>query len=222
MNVFIDIETIPTQPEEETKAAIVVEPPASIKKQETLDAWHKGEGKYAGVKDALIEETYRKTALDGAKGEVISVCFSVEGNQYTKHRSLGYSESELISDVFCGLEDCLEARPPFFIGHNIRFDLKFLWHRAVILGIDPCFKLPFSGRHNSDFFCTMEAWAGFNQRISQDNLCKALGIEGKPDGISGANVWDHVKAGDIGKVAEYNADDVQKVEAIYNRLNFIN
>ena len=227
-SVIIDVETIPAQPEEEAKAAIAesIKPPSTMSKPETIEQWHKGEGKYKGVKDALIEEAYRKTALDGAKGEIISVSIGdMSGSIKTVSRDMEAPEVKILDNAFRVISAfCtgdIHTSRPYFIGHNVQFDLKFLLHRAVINGISPGFKLPFGGRHKSDFYCTMQAWAGFGQRISQDNLCKALGLEGKPDDISGANVWDHVKAGDVDRVAEYNAYDVDTVREIYKKLNFI-
>ena len=224
MNVFIDIETIPAQPEAETRAAIAenIKAPAAMKKPETIADWHNGAGKYAGEKDALIEEQYRRTSFDGSKGEIISVAWAVSnGEVQSQHRNLGESESELLAGVFERIHSEIGGRPPMFIGHYISgFDLKFLFHRAVINGIRPPFALPFYGRHDKDFYDTNTAWAGFRDRISQDNLCKALGIEGKPGDIDGSKVWDFVKAGNVERVAEYNRDDVEKNRRIFNRLNF--
>ena len=229
MKVFLDIETIPQQPESEVKALIAetISAPAAMKKQETIDAWHAGEGKYAGEKIALIEEQYRKTALDGGKGEIFSIAWSVDGGDVNcEHRVLvdGELDEELVLGCFFGaLQDSMkdDAVNPYFVGHNIQWDLKFIWQRAVILGIKPPCELPFGGRHKSNFYDNMQAWAGFGQRISQDNLCKALGIEGKPDDISGSNVWDYVKDMAYSKIANYNIDDVKTVIEIYNRINFI-
>lgn len=224
MKVFIDIETIPQQPEEETKAEIekTIEAPAAMKKAETIAAWHNGSAKYEGAKDAAVEKAYRDTSFDGGKGEIISIAWSIEGDEVaSQHRNLGDSEFDLIQHVFDIVVNAKHDRPPFFIGQFVAgFDLKFLYHRCVILGVKPPFKLPFNGRHDKDFYCTQEAWAGFKGRMSQDNLCKALGIDGKPDDIDGSKVWDFVKAGNIARVAEYNRDDVEKNIKIYNRLNF--
>lgn len=199
MNIYLDIETIPAQPELETKAEIAktIEAPASMKKAETIADWHNGVGKYAGVKDAAIEEAYRKTALDGANGEVISVSYSDGKDILVTSRELDdseYTEAQLLKSVFWHIEEMAKNHgskiDPYFVGHNIQWDLKFLWHRAVINKVNPGFKLPFGGRHKSDFYDNMQAWAGFNGRISQDNLSKALGMEGKRDEVTGSNVWD--------------------------------
>lgn len=225
MMVPIDIETIPQQPEEETKDEIAktIAAPSKMTKAETIADWHNGAGKYAGVKDAAIEKAYRDTSFDGGKGEIISIAWSIEfGEVVSQHRNLGESEGDLIQHVFDCIVNAKHDRPPFFIGQYVAgFDLKFLYHRCVILGIKPPFKLPFNGRHDKDFYCTQAAWAGFNGLMSQDNLCKALGIEGKPDDIDGSKVWDFVKDGNVKRVAEYNRDDVTKNIEIYNRLNFI-
>jgi hypothetical protein len=223
MNVFIDIETIPQQPEAETRAEIekTIEAPGQISKPETIAEWHSGVGKYAGVKLAAIDEQYRKTALDGAKGEICSVSFSVEGEAiFTVDRREG-DELNLLTVMFAYMRKQLGGRLPFFIGHNIGgFDLKFLFHRCVINRVNPEIDLYQWGRHGNHYFDTMQAWAGYGQRISQDNLCAALGIKGKPSDICGANVWDHYKAGNIARIAEYNADDVATVIEIYKRLTF--
>jgi DNA polymerase elongation subunit (family B) len=225
--IFIDIETVPEQPEDKAKAEIAktIEAPKTMSKKETIDAWHNGKGKYEGIKDAAIEDAYRNTSFDGAKGEIISICVSDGKTFDTNFRSLDQDESYVIRNTFKAIAEMTEQKEhhsqPYFIGHFVAgFDLKFLFHRCVILGIKPPFKLPFDGRHNQDYYCTQQAWAGFNGRMSQTNICKALGIPGKPDDISGSNVWDFVKGGNVQRVAEYNRGDVEQNIEIYNRLNF--
>ena len=221
MNCYLDIETIPAQPKDEAKAIIAesISAPATMKKQETIDDWHNGADKYAGVKEATIDEAYRKTALDGAKGHICSIAFAIEDQEVLA--VYDNKETELLRLFFTSLHNQLDGRPPFFIGQFIGgFDLKFIFHRAVILGVKPPFELPFWGRHNQHFFDNQQAWAGFNGRMSQDNLCKALGIDGKPSDITGANVYDHWLDGDIKRIAEYNKDDVEKARLIHKRLTF--
>jgi DNA polymerase elongation subunit (family B) len=237
VNIFLDIETIPQQPETAAKIGIAktIDAPKTMSKPETIQEWHSGQGKYAGVKAAAIEKAYRDTSFDGAKGEIISIALATdEGSVAGYSRALDSDEARLLNMAFDTIGDHLDKynlkqqagslrgiNQPYFIGHYVAgFDLKFLWQRAVILGIKPPFKLPFDGKHGKDYYCTMQAWAGFRERISQDNLCRALGIEGKPDDIDGSKVWDFVKAGNIDRVAEYNRDDVAKVRQIYKRLTF--
>ena len=227
MNIFIDIETIPKQPENETKAEIAktIKAPAAMKKPETIQDWHNGAGKYEGVKEAAIDEAYRKTALDGTYGEVISCVVSNGADFASFNRNITDPEADLVKNIFIAINTLTRNQErqvaPYFIGHNVPFDLKFLWHRAVINSVKPGFALPFDGRHGKDYYDNMQAWAGFKGRISQDNLCKALGMEGKRKEVTGSNVWDFVKAGEIAKVSEYNKDDVNDVIDVYNRIKFI-
>jgi len=194
--------------------------PAKMSKVETIADWHAGKGKYKGAKDAAIEKAYRDTALDGGKGEIISIAWKVGRQVKSVYEELGTGDKLMIETAFDCIDRECNKNPPYFIGHNIPWDLAFLWKRAVILGIKPPFKLPFGGRHKSDFYDNSQAWAGYNKRISQDDLCKVLGIEGKPDDINGSKVWDFVKAGKVERVREYNEYDVSTVETIWKRLNF--
>lgn len=241
MNTFIDIETIPGQGTYESFLKDTVEnfkaPSGLTKTQACADLGLDGDkAKYTSKDDAIAmwvakfseekapevaEHNWRKTALDGTQGEVISVAWAVESDKVLSvYRELDYSEAEFIGDAFDMIEQHLQGRPPTFIAHNAPFDLKFLFRRAVILGVKPSFRLPFRGRHGSDYFCTSEAWCEYGERISLNNLCKALGIEGKPDDIDGSKVWDFVKAGNVERVAEYNEWDVEQLRKVYNRLNF--
>ncbi len=224
MNVYTDIETVPEQPELEAKMVIAdtIKAPSQMKKSDTIEEWHSGSGKYVGVKDAAIEETYRKTSFDGSRGEIISIAWAIEDEDIlSKSRQLGECEGDLLQLFFDSVGNAKHSRPPYLIGHYISgFDLRFIFQRAVILGIKPSFKIPFNGRHGSDYYDTMIAWAGYKGSISQDDLCKALGVQGKPDDIDGSQVWDFVKSGDVARVEEYNRDDIDKVRQIHNRINF--
>lgn len=221
MNIPIDIETIPQQPEQEARLVIAetIQHPGSMKKPETIQAWHNGEGQYAGVKDALIEEQYRKTSFDGAKGQICSIAWAVRDN--IEVSKPGSNEGDILENFFSSIRNDLNGRPPYFVGHYIGgFDLKFIFQRAVVLGIKPGFDLCQWGRHDRNFYDTMLAWAGYGGSISLDNLCKALGIEGKGEEIDGSKVWDFYKDGKHQEIADYNKQDVEKIIRVYDRLTF--
>lgn len=241
MNVFLDIETIPGAAcrDEFFKDAVAnFKAPSSLTKTQACadlgltgndakftskdDAIAQWVAKFSESKaDEVAEQEWRKTSFDGAKGEVCSIAWRIEGQEPRSVSRANFSEAEMLLAFINGIGNHTTGRPPFFIGQYVAgFDLKFLFHRMVILGQKPSFNLPFNGRHGKDFYCTQEAWAGFKGRMSQDNLCKALGIEGKPGDIDGSKVWDFYKAGKIARIEEYNRDDIDKVEQIYNRINF--
>lgn len=230
--VYLDTETIPEQPEDEARQVISenITPPGNMKSPATISDWENGRGKYAGAKDIAIEEGYRKTALNGAKGQICSIAYAVKDDKIRSFSLYGYETETDILNAFIGSlsKDLLKenrAWTPFFIGHRLAgFDLKFLYHRFVINKIDPGYELPFYGRNKHDYYDTMVSWSGsynLKDSISQNDLCKALGIEGKPDGIDGSKVWDFFKEGRIEEIEAYNRDDVDKVRQIYKRLNFV-
>ena len=167
------------------------------------------------------EQEWRKTSFDGGKGEVISIAWALEDGEIgVNYREQEQCEKEYLAETLMTIEHELKQLPPMFIGHNIVFDLQFLFRRCVVLGVKPPFKLPFTGRHGTDYYDNMVGWCGYKDRISQDNLAKALGLKGKPDSIDGSKVWDFYKAGKIKEIAEYNIDDVDQCRQIYNRINF--
>lgn len=225
MNIYLDIETIPTQPEEETKARLAedIKAPGQMKDPVTIAKWHDGVGKYEGDKEKAIEKAYRATALDGTYGHLLSFTIMNDKEYIVSNIGLAMDERATLENfkrAVWALIDDSNGRPPFFIGHNIEFDLKFLFRRAVILGVDLGFALPFAGRHGKDYFDNMIAWCGTKERISQDKLAKALGFKGKPDGIDGSKVWDAYKAGEIDIIEEYNISDVKQCRDIYRKINF--
>lgn len=260
IHVNLDIETIPQQPEEQIKARIAetIKPPGTIKKPETIKAWMEGIGDYAGVREALIDEQYHKTGLDGGRGHIICVTLSFgdSADLYTyfvtppagqpsdasaaleKHperavallineKTLGQpielvtSEQYLLRNLFMDIRTELEGAPPFYIGHNISFDLRFLYHRSVVHGIDPRIPLYQDKKHGFHFWDTMEAWVGFRNYISQDALCEILGIDGKGMELTGDKVWEYYKAGRHCEIIGKNRHDVRQVRQIYKRQNYL-
>lgn len=190
-------------------------------KAECIAEW---EERFATIKSPEVaEQKWLKTSFDGAMGEVICISGMVyPGETVSFWRKLGQSEGDMLQNYFDMMAAAYNGRTPMFVGHNIsNFDLKFLYHRCVVLGIKPSVKLPFAGRHDRDYFDNMIAWTGhISKFISQDNLARALGLPGKPDDIDGSKVWEYVKAGQEEKVAAYCNDDVSQLYRIYNRLMF--
>lgn len=251
MRVFTDIETIPGQNpklREEIAAQfsgvpLYEEPrcPRNIKKPETIREWELNT--FPGLREAAlqkykddvakretaIEEAWRKTGLYGDQGEIVCVGWAIEDAEpHVLSRGLNGSEAELIQLFFTTIYKQLNKRHPSWVGHNVSFDLRFLFHRAVILGIKPCINLHIDAKPWSEQVQdTMVMWAGMRDKISLDRICKALGIQTKgedlPDGeyIDGSLVWEFVKRGEIEKVAAYCKADVIRCREVYKRINFL-
>ena len=126
------------------------------------------------------------------------------------------------------IRDCQAAIGPVtVVAHHAEFDLRFLYHRAVILGVPVPAWFPVNQRPNvgGDVFAgprvfdTMTYWAGYNGRIGQDRLCAALGIE-RSDDIGGNEVYDRWLAGDGDAIWQHNKADVERLRRIHRRLTF--
>ncbi len=232
MNIYLDIETIPGQaPGIKEILAERVTPPGNYKKAETIAAWE------ANEKPALVEEAWLKTSFDGAFGHiaVASIAIGEEAPLTFYGADWPNNEREILLNLFNAIETAggrelsggtRQTGKLVFVGHNVlNFDLRFIFQRAVMLGIRPPASIPFDAKPwGSEVFDTMTAWAGVRGTVSLDKLCKVFGIASKgseiEDEIDGSKVWEFVKSGRIDDVAKYCAGDVERVRQIHKRLTF--
>lgn len=249
MRITIDIETIPGQqpglresfledarnnirpPSSKTKdelaAQLGITDAAEIKftaKDAMLAAWVSRFANEAAAEQA--EDAWRKTSFNGALGQICVIGYAIEDQEPVALYAADYENGDagLLRDFFAAITDLrCDGRPvkPMFIGHNLAaFDLPFIFHRAVINGVPLPAGFPIHPKPWGDeCFDTMTYWAGPKDRISLDNLCRALGIEGK-GGMDGSQVWDFVRAGRIAEVADYCKHDIEITRAAYKRLTF--
>lgn len=229
MQLFIDIETIPSQQadaREQVRATI--KPPGTLKKTESIAAWWEHESA------AAVEDAYRRQSLDGGlAGEIISIAACTpDGRQWVKCRTQAEKESELLLAFGAQVESWIDqdaravaegfnyAQDPFLIGHNAAFDIGFLWRRCIVNGVRLPFKVPGpmarAGQHYGD---TMLVWAGYGNRVSLDALTRALGVRSpKDNGMDGSQVFDAWLAGEHERIAEYNLNDALATAAVWHRL----
>ena len=237
MNIIIDIETIPDQSlgaidrymgddikvscPHKTKAAIGADLGMNENEYKFIGAedlkqkWVNEKGDKAKKEQA--ESKWLKTSFNGGYGQICCVCFSFEGELFT---FLDKSEGKLLHCLWDKIDHLLSGRHPNFIAHNAKFDLPFLYHRSVVNSVKPVRGFKPYGRHGHDYFCTMEAWAGFNGKIGLNRLAEILSLGQKAEGMSGADVWPEYQKGNIKKIAEYCKQDVQLTSDVYDRLTF--
>ena len=232
----LDIETIPGQ------AAAVLEALRADAEAEKAEcrapANYKDDAKIAehiaaqhAVIDAAVMDKWRKTSFDGAYGQIAVVSFAIDGGEpvkvYRDDWQAPGAETGLLEELRDTMHERLNPKTEVaaqIIGPNVSaFDLRFLVQRSIILGVKPHPVLARAAAckpwETDRVFDTMVQWAGVGNRISLDKLCKALGLPGKGE-IDGSKVWDYVQAGRIAEVADYCADDVRKVWAVYQRMTF--
>lgn len=228
MEIYLDIETCPSQLEGvREQLAKGVTCPGNITKAESVAAWE------AEKKPALVEEAWRRTSFDGALGHVavIGLAFDDEEPQtFWSPEWLG-RERDMLREAFDVIhERCSHdlGDRPVFVGHNIvEFDFRFLFQRAVMLGVKPTPFIPFSAKSWDDaVFDTMVRWGGTKNHTKLDKLVGVMGLQKKGseigEEIDGSRVWDFVNAGRIADVATYCGGDIERTRGVFKRMTFAN
>lgn len=217
--VYIDIETIPTQNEAfKFDIASEVKAPATHKKQETIGKWFRENG------DAAKAEAIHRTSFDGGAGEIFCIGLDVDDKNILCKRSdlLPDSEKLMLTEFNDAVSDLSGINNPHFIGHYISdFDLRFIYHRMIVHKVKPKFHFPVNDAvYKGSFTDTMYLWAGAKDRVSLKNLCKYLGV-GCPKGdLDGSRVWEFVQAGRWQEVWDYCLEDVKAVKECHKRITF--
>lgn len=207
----LDIETIPAQTEEARAEVIAnLSPPANYKDQAKIDEWLASKA----------DEAVAKTSFDPARGHICTIGWAIDdGEAVAAHATTVGQERDILQTFFGQLQTFQHYT---FIGHNlVGFDLRFILCRAVVLGVEIPKCIPRDPKPwDKNTFDTMLAWSGSRGTISMDNLCKALGIEGKGDfdGSMVAGAWAN---GEHEKIADYCRADVDTTRQVYRRFKSV-
>lgn len=222
MNIFLDIETIPTdRPEVHEYIAATVTHPGNISKAETIAKWNEES------RPSAVAEAVAKTGLDGSFGRVCVIGWAFDDGPVRTRQSPD-NEAWLLNELADELMQCVppsERHSSVVIGHNVSsFDLRFLMQRFMVNGISPPLVIHRAAHakpwESEKVFDTMTQWAGVGNRISLDKLCLALSIPSPKGDMDGSMVAEYVAAGRITEVAAYCKRDVEATRAIYRRMNF--
>ncbi|WP_299079016.1 hypothetical protein [uncultured Paraglaciecola sp.] len=214
--IVFDIETLPCNDQETIlELQKEIKAPGQFKKPESIAVWMKEN------KEAELEKIVSKTSFDGMYGRVACIAWAFDDGEILSTNDY-MSEAEAITLFYDSIENS-SIREYLFCGHNIAgFDLPFLKHRSIILGIRPPNKLLEAMNAKPWDICiadTMLMWsADKHKQGSMDRLCKAFGIYGKGDfdGSMVAETW----LTDPQKVIDYCKDDVHRTREMYKKLTF--
>jgi len=158
----LDLESTPSvDPAVHARIAEEITPPGSMKKAETIAAWEVNE------KPALVHEAILKTSFDGALGHIAVIGIAVNDDQpitfFEDSTDPHQHETKVLRDFFYFVRQAYSPssqQRPKWVGHNlIAFDLRMLFQRAVILGIQPP-PSSLSARSRGMTSCTTTCCAG--------------------------------------------------------------
>jgi hypothetical protein len=179
------------------------------------------------------DEEFRRLALDGDYGRVLTIGLIVEHDKQVIHRGLlGRERQTMMFHLdeartlrgFWKLLKEFNVKRDLIVGHNVfDFDLAFLYKRSVIQRVRPSVELSFARYRSQPIFDTMHQWNKWTPRkyVTLDRLAKVLGMDSsKGQGIDGSRVYDKFCAGCHGEIADYCMRDVELVRDIYYRMSF--
>lgn len=225
--IYIDVECIGTSdPTVITDIAAGVTHPKTMSKPEAIAKWE------AEEKPALVEEAVAKTSFDAALGQI--VCIGTALNEQPAIADCSPHEADVLNNTFHFIalaatnhykSGTSRDAPIVFVGHNLAgFDLRYLWQRAVIHGVQPppCLLKAMKAKPwDAVIADTMILWDADRQRkITLDKLCKALGVQTPKGDMDGSKVWAAFRAGELDKIATYCAADVEATRQCYRRMIF--
>lgn len=237
MNLYLDLETIPTQRQdvcdhleeslrdELTTALDSVCAPANYKDPEKIEEYIAG--KRASLQSEFrskLQQKIESTGLDGAFGQVFCIGWAVEND----HPTTVYSMDErTVLTEFARLMRISQSERfnATVIGHNVAsFDLRFLTQRYIVNGIRPPMVISRAAQAKpweaEKVFDTMVQWCGPGSRISLDKLCLALAIPSPKVDFDGSMVWQYVQEGKHDEVARYCERDVLTARLVHQRMTF--
>jgi len=220
--IFIDLETLPS----DSTALLAqfranVKPPGQYKKADSITQWMAENGEAAAL------EEFGKTGLDGLYGRICVVGFVIGDKDPVALRLDAYdSEKVFLAKVFATIDiDAADEHghvmPLEVVGHNVEFDVKFLFHRAVRYGL----KLPksiakaFGPEAKYATHDTMAMWCRYRERVSLRNLAREL-LDDPCDDIDGSQVaaaW----ANNPDSVVRHCIQDVERTRKLYAMMQAV-
>ena len=215
--LYTDIETLPsTDPYLIDRIKAGIKPPGQYKKPESIAEW------MAANAESATQEELSKTALDGLYGSIACICWAVDdGPIFSGMVADDLGEYDMIRQTFRAMDEA--ATDPVSgsvmtlipVGHNIEFDLRFLFQRAVRYGIrlPACIHHAFDYTGRPEYRDTMKLWAGHRGYVKLKDLARELLGDTGLD-IDGSEVAFYWKQKPL-LVVDHCRQDVERVRKLF-------
>lgn len=207
MYIYLDLETI-RGPEMEPLSEF--EAPSNYTKPETIQAYRL----------KAQQEAWEKQSLTSILGNVCVLCASVNDKEIRAFSTTTYEgEREIITSFWDYLlsHGVDPLKQVYFVGFNLRrFDLNWMYHRALKYGMRELAMLIPRARYDKRVIDLMELWQGGNnnEKGKLDQICRYLGKDIK-DKIDGSQVYEYWSAGKINEIIEHCMADIERVKFLH-------
>lgn len=227
MNIYIDIETIPGQAPWILDDIRMSLHDKTEKKERAIEQQYKREETVKKhvkrIREGLpdkFEEEHLKTALDPSRGEIICIGMAFDDSEpFAISRNISQPESDVLNS-FYSLLPIASSNMFTWVGFNCsRFDMRFIYNRSVINRIKPNVNIPVEIQDRRCFDIMVE-WCGRSGFISQNSLCKALGVEFMEHDVNGSNIYEAVKMNQYKEIEEYCMDDVRVIREMHKKMTW--
>ena len=219
MPLVLDIETVPTEqgltmpyPEADRQ------PPANYKSEETIAKWR------AADRERWATERAKDCSLNPRLGRVL--CIGVSSTVDPVERVLMAETPELEKAMLSAFWRLVEHHGGRVVTWNGSWDLQFLVTRSMLHFPN----VPLSGTTIGKWFGKYRYWPHFDCKAALTQWApprageglhqwaEYLGVEGKLDGLSGADVYPLYLGGQFDEIAAYCAADVKATHNIFRTI----
>ena len=212
MNIFIDIETIPSG---EPIDPATIEPPGNISKAETIAAWRETKAPVIAI------EKFKQRALDSMAGEILCISYAIDDNTAEVISPKSGGEGDMLDELQIVVKDVMGRwdEPCNFVGWNIRtFDVPFIWRKAIKYELTALKKSFNRDRGRGNIIDLMEIWGtDFRDMRKQGDVASFLGLV-CDDTVKGKDVYDLYLQGNLDAIISHCKADVETVREIYRRV----
>lgn len=185
-----------------------------------VDSRLKDPDKIAAALDAKLEAT----ALNGLWGQITAIGYAIEDDEPIALIRQQDEAEQLILTHFKAAIDAawgprfIQSRP-IMIGHNVQFDIRFLFQRMIVHGIKVPYQwLPIHAKPwDFAIFDIMVEWAGLREYVTLDALCAGLGID-VPETHPGAEMPGLWLQEDYEAIRAHVLADVVAVREVHRRM----
>lgn len=205
-NLYFDVETIPAETHMIKKLYETIKPPASIKKPETIEKWHREQA------PGVLAEKVHKLGLKPLYCQVI--CIGVRINDDPVRSFYGEDEFKVLREFLDLCRDRgITGDNTRWIGHNIiNFDLPVLRTCCLRNRQFPT-ALPRMRNYRRPTFVldtlqVLQHQYKEYQGLGMDDLAELFHLPPKTGGLDGSKVYEEYMAGNLDKIAEYCEGDV--------------